>query len=164
MKILNTRQFNEKLDIHPIDKNVLQRISTKYATSKDMRNNFETGDIVISEMVNYNGVSSGSDIKSVYVSFDDLIDKQFGKLLGLNNLNYYSDNIRDGVFVSSKTYASGFVYEYCSSYNDELISDYHIGKSKIICVYRNPFINHGKFDEEYYKYPNTKNAKIIWER
>lgn len=68
MKILNTSQFNEKLDIQPMSKERLDNIFIP-KSAEDMRADFKTGDIV--------SLSINSGVDGVFVSRNDLTEYKY---------------------------------------------------------------------------------------
>jgi len=154
MEILDTKQFNEKLNIQPVTADRLKKLVVPYPTASEMRANFQTGDIVVvgNEKENLHGTYiSYKDVKSgVY----DEITHFFPKLTSESEIV----NCVDGVFVYWEQ--SFFTRSYVKDFNDEL--EYEgIGTHKVMYVYRVPFLKN-PLTEDYLKtFPNPK-AKQIW--
>ena len=154
MEILNTKQFNEKLNIQPVTADRLKKLVVPYPTASEMRANFQTGDIVVvgNEKENLHGTYiSYKDVKSgVY----DEITHFFPKLTSESEIV----NCVDGVFVYWEQ--SFFTRSYVKDFNDEL--EYRgIDTHRVMYVYRVPFLK-TPLTEDYLKtFPNPK-AKQIW--
>lgn len=153
MKILKTRELNEKLSIQPLSKERLQSTASElqeYGSAKEMRDNFKTGDIVM-RIRRYD--IPVSDI-GIFVSYEDLKNRTYQDIIGFRPLEF---DAGEGVFVHWEK--DRFVFDRLFDYDvvrDELRSVSYI----IDHVYRG--IGKTTFDAKYFKHPTLKSYKVIW--
>ena len=155
MEILDTKKFNEKLNIQPITKDRLTDFTKckMYKTPSEMRNNFITGDIVVvgDENEKENGV---------FVSYDDVKSGAYDELLDEPISNEKDSALRDGIFIfylsgitgrgGKPTFTRHFVVKYDNNLNN-----------RVMYVYRVPLLEK-PLDVEYFKtFPNSK-AKMVF--
>jgi hypothetical protein len=169
MKILNTKQFNEKLNIQPIPMNRFKGgFYSLYKTKEVMRANFKTGDIAI--------ISEGHLIGSkydeynaklqVYISYEDWMkdEKYYMNETGMCFLN--KDYVGEGVFVSvfGDKYNN---YEYLKSFDRNFEIKNKDNIHRIYAVYRVPSIVKTPIDFEYIgnKFNDKVNIfSLLWAR
>lgn len=169
MKILNTRQFNEKLNIQPIPMNRFKGgFYSLYKTKEVMRANFKTGDIaIISEgQLIGNKYDEYNAKLQVYISYEDWMkdEKYYMGETGICFLN--KDYVGEGVFVSvfGDKYNN---YEYLKSFDRNFEIKNKDNIHRIYAVYRVPSIVKTPIDFEYIgnKFNDKVNIfSLLWAR
>jgi hypothetical protein len=150
MKILNTSQFNEKLDIQPMSKERLDNIFIP-KSAEDMRADFKTGDIVT--------LSTNGGVDGVFVSKNDLTEYKYNELLNMsiNDMMKYG-KLEDGVFITKYLGTLGFgIVDY---FDKDLV------RLKTVCVekvYRPSEISQ-PLKPMYFKNPPKERCKLIYDK
>lgn len=160
MKILNTEQLNEKLNIQPVTKDRLKSRVIPYATASEMRANFLTGDIAIMGHIDHKHLGvfiSKSDIEK------ELYDKYFGFNIPLWKTKFY----KEGMFIFYDAKPMFIVNDnphFTRTNLAELDSNLMRGeKYGIWAVMRNPHVSL-PLTEDYFKDASIRKAKTIWKR
>lgn len=170
MKILNLRQFNEKLNIKPITK---ERIGMGFAkpchTVKEMRESIQTGDIAIIDTVY---VIDGKEHSwkhdrrfETYISYKDIDDETYNEMLDMSFLTLRSDEMKEGMFISFWSSSSSFAHSDMSKFDDDFIAATTTDtmKFKIMEIRRVPKLEL-PLTLDYFKKPPIEKSVIVWKR
>ena len=162
MKILNTEQLNEKLNIQPVTADRLKRLIIPYATASDMRANFMTGDLSLMGHIDHKHLG-------VYISKSDIENELYDKYFGFNIPLWKTKFYKDGVFIFYETKPMFIINDnprFTRTNLAELDSNLMRGERYGVWeVRRMPFLKL-PLDEEYFKFksPISYRAKTIWKR
>ena len=160
MKILNTEQLSEKLNIQPVTKDRLKNRVIPYATANEMRANFITGDL--SFMGHIEHVHLG-----VFISKEDIEEELYDKYFGFNIPLCKTKFYKEGMFIFYDTIPTIIIKEnphFTRTNLADLDSNLMRGeKYGVWEVRRMPFLKL-PLDEEYFKNAPTYKAKTIWKR
>lgn len=168
MKILNLRQFNEKLNIKPITK---ERISMGFVkpchTVKEMRDSIQTGDIAIIDtvyVINGEEHSWKHDRRfETYISYKDIDDETYNEMLDMDYLVLRSEEMKEGAFISFWRSDLSFAHSYMSKFDDEFVYTTDTFKFKIIEIRRIPKLEL-PLTLDYFKKPPIEKSVLVWKR
>jgi len=168
MKILNLRQFNEKLNIKPITKNRIDMGFVKPChTVKEMRGNMVTGDIAVIDIVY---VIDGKEVvwehdrrTETYISYEDIDNETYNAMLDMDYLVLRSEEMKEGAFISFWRSDLSFAHSFMSNFDDEFVYTTDTFKFKIIEIRRIPKLEL-PLTLDYFKKPPIEKSVIVWKR
>lgn len=171
MKILNTKQFNEKLRITPLSQDRIRKGFVKIChTVKEMRENLQTGDIaIIHTYLIDKGKETFWDSKySPYISYKDLEEETYTDMLDKDYFRLLDDKMKDGVFLSYHPEAdvkvtNRFGDSWVSYFDDNFVWMTDMFSFKIMEIRRIPKLVL-PLTLEYFENPPIEKSVLVWKR
>lgn len=173
MKILNTKQFNEKLNITPLSQDRIRKGFVKIChTVKEMRENLQTGDIAIINTYfidkGYEASWSYDSKNSVCISYKDLEAETYNDMLGKDYFRLLDKNMKEGVFL---TYHKEAGAEVVNNFGDSWVSYFDDNFTWVTDMFSFKIMEIRRIPKlvlpltlEYFENPPIEKSVLVWKR